>query len=102
MVPGAFIIYPKSKYDLNNTAIKEEVLDAANNIYLAWNPNFDSIDADGYVTDKDIIWIDARNISTTTTTSKSEMFNFGGIKNNRMLIDKVLTDEEVMRAKSRK
>ena len=77
-------------------------MDAEKNLYLAWNPKFDSVDAEGHVSDNDVIWVNPTSSTTTSSTSKSEMLNFGGIKNNRMLIDKVLTDEEVMRAKSRK
>ncbi len=59
LAPGGFIIYSKNDYNLNNTAIKEEVLDELNNIYLAWNPKFDSIDVDGHIAQNDVIWINA-------------------------------------------
>ena len=99
---GGFIIYDANKYNLNNQSIKTEPLDAANNIYLAWNGNFDSVDVEGKINANDVIWIAPIKISTTPSTSKSEMLNFDYSKFSRMLIDKVLTDEEVMRAKSRK
>ncbi len=99
--PGGFIIYSKNEYNLNNTDIEEKLLDAEKNIYLAWNPNFDSVDVEGKI--NDIIWIKAEKVSTTTpSSSKSEMLNFDSSKFSRMPIDKVLTDEEVVRAKSRK
>ena len=102
LAPGGFIIYDANKYNLNNQSIKTEPLDAANNIYLAWNGNFDSVDVEGKINANDVIWIAPIKISTTPSTSKSEMLNFDYSKFSRMPIDKVLTPEEVIRAKSRK
>ena len=77
-------------------------MDAEKNLYLAWNPKFDSVDAEGHVSDNDVIWINPTSSTTTSSTSKSEMLNFDYSKFSRMPIDKVLTSEEVIRAKSRK
>ena len=57
LVPGAFIIYDANKHNLNNTDVSEKVLDAADNIHLAWNPNFDSVDVDGKIDPNAVIWI---------------------------------------------
>ncbi|AEM22024.1 hypothetical protein Bint_1405 [Brachyspira intermedia PWS/A] len=102
LAPGGFIIYDANKYNLNNQSIKTEPLDAANNIYLAWNGNFDSVDVEGKINANDVIWIAPIKISTTPSSSKSEMLNFDYSKFSRMPIDKVLTPEEVIEAKSRK
>ncbi|AEM22020.1 hypothetical protein Bint_1401 [Brachyspira intermedia PWS/A] len=59
LVPGAFIIYNANKYNLNNTSIKTELLDAEKNIYLAWNPNFDSVDVEGTIDPSAVMWINA-------------------------------------------
>ncbi|WP_297247427.1 hypothetical protein [uncultured Brachyspira sp.] len=103
LAPGGFIIYDANKYNLDNIqGLKKQVLDAENNLYLVWNPKFDSVDVEGKINANDVIWIAPIKISTTPSTSKSEMLNFDYSKFSRMPIDKVLTVEEVIRAKSRK
>lgn len=103
LVPGGFIIYDANKYNLDNIqGLKKQVLDAENNLYLVWNPKFDSVDVEGKINANDVIWIAPIKISTTPSTSKSKMLNFDYSKFSRMPIDKVLTPEEVIRAKSRK
>ncbi|WP_300742554.1 hypothetical protein [uncultured Brachyspira sp.] len=103
LAPGGFIIYDANKYNLDNIqGLKKQVLDAENNLYLVWNPKFDSVDVEGKINANDVIWIAPIKISTTPSTSKSEMLNFDYSKFSRMPIDKVLTPEEVIRAKSRK
>ena len=99
-----FIIYDANKYNLDNIqGLKKQVLDAENNLYLVWNPKFDSVDVEGKINANDVIWLNPTKISPTTpSSSKSEMLNFDFSKFSRMSIDKVLTVEEVIRAKSRK
>ncbi|ASJ20275.1 hypothetical protein [Brachyspira hampsonii] len=102
LAPGGFIIYDADEYDLNNQEVKTEVLDSQNNIYLAWNGNFNSVSSLGEVNPNDVIWINAINISSSASSlSKSEMFSFDYFKYNKIYIDKVLTPEEVMKAKSK-
>ncbi|MEI0798901.1 hypothetical protein R4Q14_11335 [Brachyspira intermedia] len=102
LAPGGFIIYDANKYNLDNVqGLSKEPLDESKNIYLAWNPKFDSVDVEGKINANDVIWINPIKISPTAT-SKSEMLNFDYSKFSRMPIDKVLTPEEVIRAKSRK
>ncbi|AEM22021.1 hypothetical protein Bint_1402 [Brachyspira intermedia PWS/A] len=60
LVPGGFIIYDANKYNLDNIqGLKKQVLDAEKNLYLVWNPKFDSVDAEGHVSENDVIWINA-------------------------------------------
>ena len=103
LLPGGFIIYDANEYNLDNVqGLSKELLDESKNLYLVWNPKFDSVDAEGHVSDNDVIWINPTSSTTTSSTSKSEMLNFDYSKFSRMPIDKVLTSEEVIRAKSRK
>ncbi|WP_258222293.1 hypothetical protein [Brachyspira hampsonii] len=103
LAPGGFIIYDADEYDLNNQQVKTEVLDSQNNIYLAWNGNFNSVSSSGVVNPNDVICINARNLSSSASSlSKSKMFDFDYFEYNKIYIDKVLTPEEVMKAKSKK
>ncbi|MEI0557331.1 hypothetical protein [Brachyspira intermedia] len=60
LAPGAFIIYDATKYNLDNLqGLSKELLDESKNLYLVWNPNFDSVDVDGKIDPSSVIWINA-------------------------------------------
>ena len=80
LAPGGFIIYDANEYNLDNVqGLSKELLDESKNLYLVWNPKFDSVDVEGKIDPTAVIWINATKISPTTT-SKSEMLNFDSSK----------------------
>ena len=81
LAPGGFIIYDANEYNLDDVqglGLGTKVFDESKNLYLVWNPKFDSVDVEGKINANDVIWIKPTKISPTPSSSKSEMLNFGG------------------------